>query len=129
VKMLQSSIHDLRETSAIEADLVIAEWASVLATQIEQTLLTVAQEALLNVRRHSGATTVIVSVQVTREQAVLVVQDNGNGIALPTLQNYTSNGIHLGLKGMHQRISELGGQFLLINGEEGGLIVKAVVPL
>jgi signal transduction histidine kinase len=37
--------------------------------------------------------------------------------------------VHLGLKGMHQRISELGGQFQLANGEEGGVIVKAVVPL
>jgi hypothetical protein len=30
---------------------------------------------------------------------------------------------------MEHRIEELGGQFLLVNGEEGGLIVKAVVPL
>ena len=36
---------------------------------------------------------------------------------------------HLGLKGMHNRLEELGGQFALANGEEGGLIVKAVVPL
>jgi len=129
VKMLQSLIHDLRETSPIEADLVIVEWACVPTAQVEQTLLTVAQEALLNARRHSGTTTVIVTVQVTREQAVLVVQDNGTGISQPTLQNYTSNGVHLGLKGMYQRVKELGGQFLLTNGEEGGLIVKAVVPL
>ncbi|HLI68886.1 MAG TPA: GAF domain-containing protein [Ktedonobacteraceae bacterium] len=129
VKMLQSLIRDLRETSTIEADLVIAEWASAPPARVEQTLLTVAQEALLNVRRHSGATAVIVTVQVTREQAVLVVQDNGSGIALPTLQDYASNGFHLGLKGMYQRIRELGGQFLLANGEEGGLVVKAVVPL
>src|SRR5579883_2783012 len=99
VKMLQSLIRDLRETSTIEADLVIAEWASAPPARVEQTLLTVAQEALLNVRRHSGATAVIVTVQVTREQAVLVVQDNGSGIALPTLQDYASNGFHLGLKG------------------------------
>jgi hypothetical protein len=30
---------------------------------------------------------------------------------------------------MHQRTEDLGGQFLLTNGEEGGLIVKAVIPL
>lgn len=129
IKRLQSFIRDLRETSAIEADLVIAEWAVAPPTHVEQTLLTVAQEALLNVRRHSRATTVIVTVQVTREQAVLVVQDNGAGMPATTLQSYASNGVHLGLKGMHQRISELRGQFLLANGEEGGLVVKATVPL
>jgi signal transduction histidine kinase len=129
IKRLQSFIRDLRETSAIEADLVIAEWAVAPPAQIEQTLLTVAREALLNVRRHSQATTVIVTVQVTREQAMLVVQDNGTGMPASMLQNYASNGVHLGLKGMIQRISELGGQFQLTNGEEGGVVVKAVIPL
>lgn len=129
VKMLQAYIRDLRETSKIEADLVIAEWAFVPPMHIEQTLLTVAQEALHNVRRHSQATAVIVTVQITREQAVLVVQDNGVGIAATALVSYEQNGVHLGLRGMKQRINDLGGQFQLTNGEEGGLIVKAVVPL
>lgn len=129
VKMLQSFIRDLRETSAIEADLVIAEWAIAPPAPVGQALLTIAQEAISNVRRHAQATTVIVTVQVTREQVMLVVQDNGLGIPPQTLQNYANNGVHLGLKGMHQRVKELGGQFLLANGEEGGLIVKAVVPL
>jgi signal transduction histidine kinase len=129
VTMLQSFIHDLRETSNIEADLVIAEWAVAPPIHVEQTLLTVAKEALLNVRRHAHATTVIVTVQITREQAMLVVQDNGTGISASPLQNYACNGLHLGLRGMDQRIRDLGGQFLLTNGEEGGLIVKAVVPL
>lgn len=129
VKMLQSFIRDLRETSGIEADLVIAEWAIAPPGHIEQTLLTVAQEALLNVRRHALATTVVVTLRITREQATLVVQDNGIGLCAATLQNYASNGVHLGLRGMQQRISDLGGQFLLTNGEEGGLVVKAVIPL
>ncbi|HET8840468.1 MAG TPA: GAF domain-containing protein [Ktedonobacteraceae bacterium] len=128
VKILQTFLRDLRETSAIEADLVIAEWAVAPPSTVEQTLLTVAQEALLNVRRHSQATTVIVTVQITREQARLVVQDNGVGLPTSMLQSY-SNNVHLGLKGMHHRLSEIGGSFLLANGEEGGTIVKAVVPL
>ena len=60
---------------------------------------------------------------------MFVVQDNGIGLSPHALSTYSSNGAHLGLKGMRHRIEELGGQFLLANGEEGGLIVKAVVPL
>ena len=129
VKMLASFIRDLREASSLEADLVVAEWAISPPSHIEQTLLTVAQEALSNVRRHSQATIVIVTVQVTLEHAVLVVQDNGVGIAPAMLQQYDNITMHLGLKGMRRRIEELGGDFMLMNGEEGGLIVKAVVPL
>jgi signal transduction histidine kinase len=129
VNMLQSLIRDLRETSSIEADLVIAEWATAPPAHVEQTLLTIAQEALSNVRRHAHATTVIVTVHVTHERAVLVVQDDGIGISAQTSQTYSGKGVHLGLKGMQRRVEDLAGQFTLVNGEEGGLIVKAVIPL
>lgn len=129
VSMLYTLIHDLREATSIEADLVVADWMKSLPSSIENVLFTIAQETLSNVRRHAHATTVIVTVQVTNEQAVLVVQDNGIGLSLLILTTYRNNAMHLGLKGMHNRLEELGGQFFLMNGEEGGLIVKAVVPL
>jgi signal transduction histidine kinase len=129
VSMLYTLIHDLRESTSIEADLVVAEWTVSLPLHIENALFTVAQEALSNVRRHAQGTTVIVTVQITSEQAVLVVQDNGVGLSPLVLQTYRGNKTHLGLAGMHRRLEELGGQFLLTNGEEGGMILKAVVPL
>ena len=129
VSRLYTLIHDLRESSSIEADLVVAELAVQLPSRTESTLFTIAQEALSNVRRHGRATIVIVTVQITPEQAILVVQDNGVGLSPHILQTYRGNTTHLGLKGMHHRLEELGGQFVLMNGEEGGLIVKAVVPL
>jgi len=129
VSMLYTLIHNLREASSIEADLVVAEWAAPLESYIENTLFTIAQEALSNVRRHAQATIVIVTVQVTSEQAILVVQDNGTGLSPQALSANGNNTTHLGLKGMRHRVEELKGQFLLTNGEEGGLVVKAVVPL
>lgn len=129
VSMLYTLIQNLRESSSLEVDLVVDEWAAPLPPHIGSTLYTIAQEALSNARRHAQATTVIVTVQVNSEQAMLVVQDNGVGLPTQVLQTYRSNTMHLGLKGMHHRVEELGGQFLLTNGEEGGLIVKAVIPL
>ena len=129
VNMLHMLIRDLRESSSIEADLVIAEWCSTPSPRIQETFLMVAREALLNVRRYAHASIVIVTVQVTDERAILVVQDNGVGLQPQVLCSYQSNILHLGLKGMHQRVEELGGQLTLSNGEEGGLIVKAMVPL
>jgi len=129
VTMLYTLISNLRESSSLEIDLVVDEWAVALPAHIEKTLFTLAQEALSNARRHAQATIVIVTVQVSSKQAMLVVQDNGVGLSPQTLQSYRNNTMHLGLKGMHHRIEELGGQFMLANGEEGGLIVKAVIPL
>jgi len=129
VSMLYTLIQNLRETSSIEADLVVAEWAVPLPSHIESTLFIIAQEALSNARRHAQATTVIVTLQVNSGHAVLVIQDNGLGLTNQVRQSYQSNTVHLGLRGMQHRVEELGGQFLLSNGEEGGLIVKAVIPL
>ena len=129
VSVLYTLIRDLREATSIEADLVVSELAVPLPARIESALLTIAQEALSNVRRHAQATIVIVTLQVTSEQAMLVVQDNGIGLSQQVLRTYRGNATHLGLKGMRNRLEELGGQFSLVNGEEGGLIVKAVVPL
>ena len=129
VSVLYTMIRDLREATSIEADLVVVELAEPLPARIENALLTIAQESLSNVRRHGQATIVIVTVQVTNEQAILVVQDNGIGLSQQALQSYRNNTTHLGLKGMHHRMEELGGKFTLANGEEGGLIVKAMVPL
>ncbi len=107
VSMLYTLIHDLRESTSIEADLVVAEWTVSLPSHIENVLFTVAQEALSNVRRHAQATTVIVTVQITGEQAVLVVQDNGIGLSPLVLQTYRDNATHLGLTGMHRRLEDL----------------------
>src|SRR5258708_22203716 len=127
--MLYTLIKNLRETSSLEVDLVVTEWAVPLPSRIESTLCTIGQEALSNARRHAEATTVIVAVHVNSEQAVLVVQDNGIGLSTQVLQAYRNNTMHLGLKVMHHRVEELGGQFLLMNGEESGVIFKAVIPL
>lgn len=129
VGMLYTLIQNLRESSPVEVDLVVAEWAVPLPAQVENILYTIAQEALSNARRHAQATTVIVTVQVSSEQAVLVVQDNGIGVSSQVFQTYRNNTMHLGLRGMQHRVEDLGGQLLLSNGEEGGLIVKAVIPL
>jgi len=129
VKRLYTLIHDLREVSSLEVDLVVAEWTGILPSHVEQALFMVAQESLSNVRRHARASIVIVTLQVTYTQAVLVVQDNGVGISPQALQHYEHSTLHLGLRGMRHRIEELGGSLTLVNGEEGGLVVKAVVPL
>lgn len=129
VSKLYTLIQNFRETSSIEADLVVDEWAVPLPSHVENTLFTIAQEALSNARRHAQATIVIVTIQVNSSQAVLVIQDNGVGLSTEMLQSYQSNTMRLGLRGMHHRTEDLGGQFLLANGEEGGLIVKVVIPL
>src|SRR5258708_35783687 len=98
--MLYTLIKNLRETSSLEVDLVVTEWAVPLPSRIESTLFTIAQEALSNARRHDESTTVIVTVHVNSEEAVLVVQDNGIGLSTQVLHAYRNHRLHLGVKCM-----------------------------
>lgn len=84
-------------------------------------LLRCAQEALTNVLRHSGAWTVRLRLGFEPAGLVLAVEDDGRGWrdAAPE-----GNGI----RGMRERLAEIGGELELCRGPAGGLALRAVLP-
>lgn len=98
------------------------EFSGRLPREVETHLFRIAQEALTNVTRHSGATEVELALE-QREGAVrLTVSDNGGG-----LKN-TSSGRGLGLAGMRERMRMSGGRVDLESGPRGVKVI-AEVPL
>jgi PAS domain S-box-containing protein len=82
------------------------------------------QEALTNVARHAGASAVTVTV-TEAAQFELRIRDNGKGIARADAENPTS----IGLVGMRERASLVGGTFR-IHGHRGkGTTVIVQIPL
>jgi two-component system sensor histidine kinase UhpB len=91
------------------------------------TIYRVVQEALTNVFRHAGATSVNVVIepaeQLTRDGrgcARVRVSDNGHGME-------PGQKLGFGLVGMRERILALGGT-LNVASDEGGVTVEALVP-
>src|SRR3954467_2687249 len=86
------------------------------------------QEALTNVFRHAGATTVNVTVEPVeppsgltgRGGALVRVRDNGGGLR-------PDHKLGFGLTGMRERILALGGSLTIASGDHG-VTVEAVVP-
>jgi NarL family two-component system sensor histidine kinase LiaS len=91
--------------------------------EVEQALFRVAQEALSNVARHSGARTVDVRVAWEDEALTLAIQDDGHGFDLAE-----RDGKGVGLGSMRERVEALGGT-LLVFGQADGTRVEARVPL
>jgi signal transduction histidine kinase len=88
-------------------------------------LLNVIHEALTNVREHSDATRVKISVSVGAEGVDARISDNGHGFDLePTLIRAAREG-RLGLVAMHERVRLLGGQ-CRIDSRPGGPTVISV---
>lgn len=82
------------------------------------------QESLTNVARHAGATRVTVSFTLIEQVLVLVIQDNGKGIAGNVLSDHRS----LGLIGMRERVHAFGGNITISCPPDGGTVVTARIP-
>ncbi len=89
-------------------------------------LYRIAQEALTNIERHSGATSVSIDVRGHRSGAFLRITDNGHGLRAPDGNIDSVAGI--GLRNMQERIEQLDG-YLKITSSSRGTTIEARVPL
>ena len=98
----------------------------VLTASQQIALTSVAREALANVAKHAGATSVEVSARVTPGGVTVVVTDDGAGFD-PERRTQASRG-RRGLKGMHERIALLRGSLTVASKPGGPTRVEATVP-
>ena len=83
------------------------------------------QEILTNVARHAHASKVRVALKIVRKNLVLRVSDNGKGID----EGKITGGGSLGILGMRERVTLLGGE-LMMRGRPGkGTTVTVSIPL
>ena len=91
----------------------------------EEAVLRVAQEALHNALRHSGATRVDVTLERSGPGAVLRVTDDGSGFDPQAIR---SAGRHLGLVSMRDRSSGVGGTLTVESAPGKGTTIDMEVP-
>lgn len=91
----------------------------------EEAMLRVAQEALHNALRHSGAAHVDVTVDRRGGGAVLRVTDDGSGFEPQSIRRA---GRHLGLVSMRDRTSGVGGTLTVESAPGKGTTIEMEVP-
>ncbi len=100
-----------------------------LPSNIEIALYRAAQETLTNVRKH--AQTKQVSVKLLREtdEVRLEIQDHGVGFDPETVYATSGPGERVGLAGMHERVSMVGGKLEINSHIDKGTSTIASVPI
>jgi signal transduction histidine kinase/ligand-binding sensor domain-containing protein len=78
-----------------------------LPQELEDEILRIAQEAVTNVVRHAGASTVSVDLRYSPESLLLRIADDGCGFDVAAA---SSNDGHFGVKGMRERAEKITGQ-------------------
>jgi PAS domain S-box-containing protein len=86
-------------------------------------LLRVLQEALTNVRRHSGATRVEVRLRIEGQEVIAEVADDGRGFDTESVR------AGVGLSAMRERVEALGGNIEVKSRPGEGARVEVRVPL
>ena len=86
-------------------------------------LFRVAQEALHNAIKHSGATAVSVHLKGTQDRLVLTISDDGRGFDVEAARG------GLGLISMEERVEQIGGTLRIRSQRGGGTHLEVSTPL
>ena len=102
-----------------------------IPSDLELALFRVLQESLTNVHRHSGSSTAIVRLLTENQNVILQIIDEGKGTQSKNLEDRTQDWMGtfgVGLRGMNERVRQLGGTLELFS-TEAGTTVSATLPL
>jgi signal transduction histidine kinase len=117
-----------RERTAIEPQLTLQGRLTGLSDTQQITLLALIREALSNIREHSNAKHVTISLSAGAEGTRASIVDDGDGFDPEmTLVTAAREG-HLGLVGMHERVRLLEGEMKISSRAGGPTVISVTLP-
>ena len=103
--------------SGLTVQVTLDETSRRLPASVEFELLRILQEAVTNVRRHAGARTLSVHLDVDPPRARMTITDDGRGLQPARVDS-------MGLMGMRERAARIGAELRVENVPEGGTRVE-----
>jgi PAS domain S-box-containing protein len=100
-----------------------------LSRETELALFRVLQESLTNVHRHSGSKTAHVQLANNDGKAILEITDQGRGFSAEILEEWGKSwqrAVGVGLRGMRERLEQLGGSLEIVSSKEGTRVIASV---
>ncbi|MCL5075838.1 MAG: histidine kinase [Chloroflexi bacterium] len=130
VEALKRYVKEYSRKHGIEIDFHSSGLEGVaLPPEMETSLYRIIQEALTNVARHAQAATASVLLEQREDAMVAIIEDDGKGFNVKRVMGSRSKERKLGLFGMQERASLIGGK-LTIESQPGlGTTVFVEVPL
>ena len=127
---LESYAEQYEANNGLSIELDVEEMLGRLAPAVEQTVFSVVQEALGNIRKHAHATRIEVSLKGEEDRVVGVVRDNGAGFDVATTQENYDRRVSqsLGLVNMTERAERVGGTLHIDSVIGTGTTVRLSVP-
>ncbi|HEX7089275.1 MAG TPA: sensor histidine kinase [Longimicrobiales bacterium] len=127
VPAIEQFARTLAEATGLRVQIDAGRLDGPLTSEVELVVYRIVQEALSNVVRHAGATTVRVMLECRDANLVALVEDDGRGFVVQEVLRGDGEG--LGLFGMRERASYVGGHVDIESEPGAGTRVRAVIPL
>ncbi|HTW64857.1 MAG TPA: two-component regulator propeller domain-containing protein [Bryobacteraceae bacterium] len=127
VTALAESARQLTAPSGARLKLAIGKVPAGLPAFVEYNLLRIAQEAIINAVKHSGARTIEVTLQLLPEMLRIAVQDDGAGFEHSDVLEPAPG--HFGLIGMQERAKEIGADLHVISQLRSGTRIAVDLPV
>ena len=129
VPTLQRYISNYVEESKILVEFLVLGTPKPLKPVIELASFRIIQEALTNIKKHSGAGDAYIKVEFTDEQVNLLVSDTGKGFDTDENKTAKNEDSGYGLLSMKERVELLNGRFDLKSGIGRGTKIFVSLPL
>ena len=127
-ELVRKEVEQLEQARPIRVGVDLQGDANALSPSQRIALLRVIEAALANVKEHSDATNVTISVVVGRAGTRAEIVDDGGGFDVEDALLRAAREGRLGVIGMSERIRLLGGSFDLRSHPGGPTTVTAVLP-
>ncbi|MFF9911528.1 sensor histidine kinase [Streptomyces sp. NPDC013457] len=128
---LEKTVATWSERTGITTRFTVTGTHEPLHDEVAATLLRIAQEALANAERHSGASRAGVTLSYMGDEITLDVRDDGHGFdpSRVPARSTTADGGGFGLDGMRSRAERLAGCVTVEAAPGEGTAISARVPL
>ncbi|MDP2728769.1 MAG: GAF domain-containing protein, partial [Dehalococcoidia bacterium] len=100
-----------------------------LPPEIETSLFRISQEAINNVAKHSKAKEASIRLEIGEEEVRCKVEDDGVGFDVGTYLSHKGTDQGLGLLGVRERVSLLGGSLAIESSPGKGTCVGVIIPI
>jgi two-component system nitrate/nitrite sensor histidine kinase NarX len=121
---LRETCLEFEENTGLPVSLKESSVEAKLPLEVQAQLIRIVQEALSNVRKHSGATRAWINCNHTENGFMIEIGDDGCGFSLEEVPGVS----RYGLQGMRERSDLIGGEIEVISGKGEGTIIRVNLP-
>src|SRR6266478_71060 len=125
IRRIAHALHDDSGQLLVSVHLQLAQVAREVPAAVETALYRVVQEALTNAARHAHATRIRIEIDQEQDCLRCLIGDDGLGFEVESCVRRGG----LGLRGMRERLSALGGSLHIVSAPGHGAEIRIQLPL